>query len=64
METTIVGEIGYGGFDCYGLYNGYMAGCHNYGPKTLNIRCRIIIGIQTKDHNFVNHAYRWYVGLA
>ena len=33
METTI---------------KGYMGGCENYGPflGTLNIRCRIIIGIQ------------------
>ena len=29
-------------------------GCQNYGPflGTLNIRCRIIIGIQKRDHNF------------
>ena len=33
METTILG---------------FMGGCQNYGPflGTLNIRCRIIIGIQ------------------
>ena len=30
------------------LYNIYMGGCQNYGPLlgTLNIRCRIITGIQ------------------
>ena len=39
METTIMGYIG---------IIGYMGGCQNYGPflGTLNIRCRIIIGIQ------------------
>ena len=33
------------------------AGCQNYGPfcGTLNIRCRIRIGIQRRDHNFDNH---------
>ena len=46
MDTTIVGEIGYTGFDCYGLYKGYMTGCHNSGPKTLYIRC--LIGIQKR----------------
>ena len=25
---------------------------------TLNIRCRIMIGIQIRDHNFDNHPYR------
>ena len=31
-----------------------MSGCRNYGPflGTLNSRCRIIIGIQKRDHNF------------
>ena len=37
----------------------YMGGCQNYDPflGTLNIRCRIIIGIQKRDHNFDNHPY-------
>ena len=37
-----------------------MGGCQNYGPflGTLNIRCRIIIGMQKRDHNFDNHPYR------
>ena len=36
-----------------------MGGCQNYGPflGTLNIRCRIMIGIQKWDHNFDNHQY-------
>ena len=36
-----------------------MGGCQNYGPflGTPNIRCRIIIGIQKRDHNFDNHPY-------
>ena len=36
-----------------------MGGCQNYGPflSTLNIRCRIIIGTQKRDHNFDNHPY-------
>ena len=31
--------------------------CQNFGPflGTLNIRCRIVIGIQEGDHNFANH---------
>ena len=35
----------------------HVGGCQNYGPflGTLNIRCRIIIGIQKRDHNFDNH---------
>ena len=45
METTIMGSMG---------------GCQNYGPflGTLNIRGRIIIGTQEKDHDFDNHPYR------
>ena len=37
-----------------------MRGCQNYGPflGALNIRCRIIIGIQKKDHLFDDHPYR------
>ena len=37
----------------------HMGGCQNYGPilGTLNIRCRIIIGIQKKAHKFDNHPY-------
>ena len=37
-----------------------MGGCQNYDPflGTLNIRCRIIIRIQKRDHNFDNHPYR------
>ena len=36
-----------------------MGGCHSYGPflGTLNIRCRIIIGIQKRDHCFNHHPY-------
>ena len=36
-----------------------MGGCQNYGTflGTLNIRCRIIMGIQKGDHNFDNHPY-------
>ena len=35
----------------FGLGFNYMGGCPNYGPflGTLNIRCRIIIGIKKKD---------------
>ena len=36
------------------------SGCgQNYGPLlgTLNIRCRITIGIQKRDHNFDNYPY-------
>ena len=42
METTIMGYIG---------IIGYMGGCQNYCPflGTLNIRCRIIIGIQKES---------------
>ena len=40
-----------------------MGGCQNYGPLlgTLNIRCRIIIGIQKakRDHTFDNHPYSY-----
>ena len=38
---------------------GYMGGCQNYGPflGTLNTTCRIIIGIQKRDHNTDNHPY-------
>ena len=34
-----------------------MGGCQNSGPfwGTLNILCRIILGIQKRDHNFDNH---------
>ena len=34
-----------------------MGGCQNYGPflGTLNIRGRIIMGIQLKDNNFDTH---------
>ena len=37
-----------------------MGGCQKYGPflGTLNIRGRIIIGIQKRDHHFDNHPYR------
>ena len=37
-----------------------MGGCQNYDPflGTLNISCRVIIGIQKKDHDFDNHPYR------
>ena len=37
----------------------HMGGCQNYGPVwgTLNIRCRIIIGIQKKYHSFDNHPH-------
>ena len=36
-----------------------MGGCPNYDPflGTLNIRCRIIIGIQKRDHDFDDHPY-------
>ena len=36
-----------------------MGGCPNYGLflGAANIRCRIIIGIQKRDHNFDNHPY-------
>ena len=36
-----------------------MGGCQNYGPflGTLNIRGRVIIGVQKRDHNFDNHPY-------
>ena len=36
-----------------------MGGCQNCGPflGTLNIRCRSMIGIHKKDHNFDNHPY-------
>ena len=36
-----------------------MGGCQNYGPVlgTLNIRCRIIPGIQKRGHNFDNHPH-------
>ena len=32
----------------YFLYNSHLGGCQNYGPSLgpLNIRCRIIMGIQ------------------
>ena len=38
---------------------GHMGGCQNYGPfsGTLNIRGRIIIGTQKRDHNFDNQPY-------
>ena len=39
----------------------YMGGCRNYCPflGTLNIRCRIVIGIQIKrDHNFDSQGYQ------
>ena len=44
METTIMGSMG---------------GCQNDGPcvATLNIRCRTVIMIQKRDHNFDNHPY-------
>ena len=34
-----------------------MGGCQNYGPflGTLNIKCRSIIRIPKRDHNFDNH---------
>ena len=40
-----------------------MVGCQDYGPflGTLNIRGRIIIGTQKKDHNFDNHPYIVYI---
>ena len=36
-----------------------MGGCQNYGSfsGTLNIRCRIKIGIQKGDHNFDNRPF-------
>ena len=45
METTIIG---------------YMDGSQNSGPflGTLNIWCRIIVGIQKRDHNFDSHPSR------
>ena len=51
METTIMGYIG---------IIGYMGGCQNYGPflDPLNIRCRIIIGIQ-KGTILDNHLYTY-----
>ena len=41
-----------------------MGGCQNYGPflGTLKIRCRIIRGIQIKDHKFNNHPYASVLG--
>ena len=41
------------------FFTDHMGGCRNYGPflGTLNIRCRIIIGIQKRDPNFDNHPY-------
>ena len=37
----------------------HMGGCQNYGPflGTQIIRCRMIIRIQKRDHNFDNHPY-------
>ena len=37
-----------------------LGGSQNYGPflGTLNIRCRIIMGIPKGDHNFDNHPFR------
>ena len=37
----------------------HMGGCENYDQflDTLNIRCRIIIGIPKRDHNFDNHPH-------
>ena len=39
-----------------------MGGCQNYDLVlgTLNISCRIIMGIQKREHNFDNHPYRLY----
>ena len=43
-------------------------GCQNYGPflepyySTLDISCRIIIGIQKGDKNFDNHPYTCFRG--
>ena len=36
-----------------------MGGCQNYDPLlgTPNIRCRIILGIEKRDHDFDNHPY-------
>ena len=36
-----------------------MGSCQNYGPflGTLNIRCRIVIRTQKRDHNFDKHPY-------
>ena len=57
METTIMGSMG---------------GCQNYGSLlgTLNIRCRIIIGIQrgtiilTTTHMcFSNYSIQAYMGI-
>ena len=41
------------------MLDSHMGGCQHSGPflGTLNIRCRIIIGIQKKDQNFDNHPY-------
>ena len=40
----------------------YMGGCQNHGPflGTRNIRCRSILEIQKRAHNFDNHPYRHY----
>ena len=37
-----------------------MGGCQNYGPflGTINIRCRIVIGIPKRDDHFDNHPDR------
>ena len=37
----------------------YMGGCQNCGPLLgpLNIRCRIILRSQKRDHSFDNHPY-------
>ena len=40
-----------------------MGGCQKNGPflGTLNIRCRIIIGIKKRGHNFENHPYEFSI---
>ena len=37
----------------------HIGGSQTYDPflGTLNTRCRIIIGIQKRDHNFDDHPY-------
>ena len=37
----------------------HMGGCQNHGPflGTLNVRCRSMIGIPKRGHNFDNHPY-------
>ena len=43
-----------------------MGGCPNYGPflGTLKLRCRIILRDPKRNHNFDNHPYRRFIGMA